>query len=149
MGVRYNAAASTAAAPGITDEIIEIRNSTTRRMYVVEIGVFTGAATATGVGLVRCSAQGTNGTSVAGQSEDPNITAAATGAIYTAVTTGLTLGTNYLRRAMLPAAIGAGIIWTWPPGNELILGTSSSTAVVNISAAVGANPTHAYCVWFE
>lgn len=148
MSNRYEAAQSTAAGPGSADEIFEFRNSSTRRCYIEEIGVFLGAATSTGVGLVRATAQGTNGTQQLGQAEDPNAPAG-TASMYTAVTTGLTLGSNWMRRAILPAAIGAGIIWTWPQSDRLMVATSASIAVVNIAGATGANPTHAYIVWTE
>jgi hypothetical protein len=44
----------------------------------------------------------------------------------------------YLARATLPASLGAGWVWSWNPGEELVIPVSSSLLIdlVAISAAV-------------
>lgn len=150
MSNRYNAAVRVAAAPATGAAYIEIRNTAARRMQVEEIGVFLGAATATGCGLVRATAQGTGGASTAiGQPEDPNQAAGAGLIAASAFTVAPTLGTVYLRRAIVGAAIGGGIIWTWPSSDRLIIPPSGSVVLVNIAAAAGSAVIDAYATWIE
>ena len=93
------------------------------------------AATASTFGLGRPSAIGvTPTTPVAGQAED---SADAASAAQTAVawTTKPTAPASsiYLRRIALPAAIGAGVIWTWPDGPGLIVPINSSIVIFNLA----------------
>lgn len=149
MSNRYEAAVRVAAAPAIAAVYLELRNPAGRRIQIEEIGIFLNAATATGVGLIRATVQGTGGTATLGQAEDPSQSAAGASLVGSAYTAAPTIGTTYLRRAMLPAAIGAGIIWTWPSSDRLILAASTSMCVANISAAAGAATIDAYAVWIE
>lgn len=146
MSNRYEASVSVAAAPAAGANYCEFRNPAARRAQIEEIGVTLGAATATGVGLVRATTQGTAGTAQLGQAEDPS-QAAADASIFHGTLTSLVAGTNWMRRLLLPAAIGAGIIWQWPQSDRLIVPPSASLVLQNIHSAAGAASIHVYFVW--
>jgi hypothetical protein len=92
---------------------------------VREIGVFNETAVASSVGLVRNATTGTPSTSVLVQAQDPQRPAGQTN-IDTAWSAAATVGSNYLRQIVLPATIGAGIVWYFGPG-ELIAKNGATT----------------------
>lgn len=105
------------------------------RLRLRELGIFLAAATASTYGLGRPNAIGVTPTSpVVGQAED-SADAAAVGATAVAWGTRPTTPASsiYLRRISMPAAIGAGIIWTWPDGPGLIVPVNSSIALYNLA----------------
>ena len=111
----------------------ELRSGTNSRLYIRELGIFMGAATASTFGLGRPAAIGiTPTTPVVGQAHDP-ADAAGIGATALAWATKPTTPTSsiYLRRIGLPAAIGAGVIWTF--NEPLIVSVSSSIVVYNLA----------------
>lgn len=111
----------------------ELRSSTNSRLYLKELGIFMGAATASIFGLGRPAAIGvTPTTPVVGQAHDPD-DVAAIGATALAWATKPTTPTSsiYLRRIGLPAAIGAGVIWTF--NDPLIVDISSSIVIYNLA----------------
>lgn len=151
-GNRYGVSAASAAAPAAGAAFAEFRNAATRRVYIIEVGVFLGAATASGVGLVRATAQGTGGASSGTpQAGDPAApTSSVSGLFVNAFTVAPTFtAANAVRRVRLPAAIGAGIIWSWPPGDPLIVPASGSMVLFNNHSAAGAAATDIYVVYYE
>lgn len=114
----------------------ELRSHATQgRLRVRELGIFLGAATASTFGLGRPAAIGVTPTSpVLGQAED-FADAVAVGNTAVAWATRPTVPTTsiYLRRIGLPAAIGAGVIWTWPDGPGLVVPINNSIAVYNLA----------------
>lgn len=144
---RYSAAVRTpAAAAGAA--YADLRSASTDRLFISEIGVFTSAATATSVGLIRPLTVGTVSTTTLGQAEDPG-NPAGTGLIGSAWSVAPTIAVTpiYLRRIALPATIAAGVIWTWPaPG--LIVPVSSSLILWNFGGAAGA-ACDVYIAWDE
>lgn len=112
-----------------------ICTSAARRIRLMELGIFLGAATASTYGLGRPAAIGVTPTSpVAFLPEDP---ADVTGLSTTAVAwgTGPTVPANFFRVVALPATIGAGIIWSFGPAGLVIPNTGISTLVLwNITA---------------
>ena len=152
MSDRYTASAASAAAPTAAAAFAEFRNAATRRCYVHEIGVFLGAATASGVALVRATAQGTGGASSGtGQPEDTNAPAATASGLFVAAFTLAPTFTaaNAMRRIRLPAAIGAGLIWSWPESMPLIVPASASLVLFNNHSATGSAATDIYVCWSE
>ena len=112
---RYALAApkTTGAAAGF---ITQLRAGASRDLRVYEIGCFTASAVSGTVGLIRPSAVGATFTSVGpGAAEDAAV-GAGLAVVDTAITTVPTIGTVFMRRVVLPASIGAGIIWTFPLG---------------------------------
>jgi len=124
----------------------ELRSGTNSRLYIRELGIFMGAATASTFGLGRPAAIGVTPTSpVLGQANDP-ADVVAVGATAVAWGTKPTTPTSsiYLRRVGLPAAIGAGVIWTF--NEPLIVAISSSIVVYNLATNGVAD---IYVIWEE
>ena len=112
-----------------------LRSTTGRDMRVSEVGVYeeSGTAAATSVGLGRPAAVSVTPTTVVPQAEDSSSGAAlCTGSV--AATTKPTSPALFLRRFGIPAALGSGIIWTFPQG--IVIPTGPAELVVwNIGAA--------------
>jgi hypothetical protein len=130
----------------------ELRTASTDSVFIREIGVSVGVAgAAPTVGIIRPNAIGVTPTSPkTGVAEGP--WALGTAASAVAWTTAPTLPATpiYLRRVGLPATVGAGWIWTWNPGEELIVPVSSSILIdcIALSAAV-ATAIDFYVKWVE
>jgi hypothetical protein len=147
-GVSDRSASVTAAA-----RLAEFRTGSTQRAFIREIGVSVGVAGASPtIGIIRPNAIGVTPTSPkAGQPED---TAAPASTMTSAVAWGTapTLpGTPiYMRRVTLPATLGAGWVFSWNPGEELVVPISSSLLIdlVAISAAT-ATAVDWYIKWVE
>ena len=95
--------------------------------------------TVANLGLARSLTRGTPNNSLIGSELDPGPTQAPSGAavdagIYTLAPTFVT-NTKYSRRWVLPAAIGAGIVWVFqepmeiPPGQGIIIVATAAIAV--------------------
>lgn len=146
MALYQHAARSSDTTSG--NSMWELRSHATQgRVRLLELGIFLGAATASTYGLGRPAAIGVTPTSpVVGQALDPGdvaavaATAVAWGTRPTAPTSSI-----YLRRIGLPAAIGAGIIWTFPD-NGLIIPINSSIALYNLATN---GVVDVYAVWDE
>lgn len=126
------------AAPAAGTGIAMIRPASTLDVPVLEIGVFNETAVATSVGLVRSATTGTPSTSALVQAHDPQRPAGQTN-IDTAWSVAATVASNYIRQIILPATIGAGIIWTFPP-DSLIAKNGGTTQLMlwNFGAGTGA-----------
>lgn len=119
----------------------EIRSASTDRLYILEIGIFLAAATASTYGLGRPAAIGVTPTSPVTLLAEDSAAPTGTGQSALAWTTGPTVPANFLRRAQFPATIGSGIIWTFPRG--LIVPVSSSVVLWNLATN---GVVDAYCV---
>ena len=109
----------------------EIRTASTDRIYILELGFFMNAATASTYGFGRPAAIGVTPTSpVTLIAEDP---AAPAGTAQSALAwgTGPTAPTAFHRRVNTPATIGTGIIWTFP--RAFIVPVSSSVVLWNLA----------------
>jgi hypothetical protein len=127
---------STAAAP-----IATLSASSTRDVRVFEVGVSLSTAVSGEVGLMRPA--NTPATPSGGQVGSALDTAYAAGAATTANAwvTAPTVATA-MRRIVLPATVGAGVIWTFP--NGIVIPTSGYLVVWQYTAAaVG------YTVYFD
>jgi hypothetical protein len=115
---------STAAGP------IATVFTTTNRVSVLEMGIFATTAVAGEVGIIR---PGTGGagtvTGVTLQAGDSADNASLTSLAASFATTQPSSPGSALRRIQLPATIGAGVIWTWAPG-ELVVPASATTAQI-------------------
>ena len=119
-----------------------ITGATPGRAKLLEIGVFSAAATAATFGLGIPQAVGvTPADAVDFESEDPN-DVLATGVLQSALSWGTspTIPSKFFRRVALPATIGTGIIWTFPKGltipisNSLVLWNGAANPVVDAYA---------------
>lgn len=146
--VADRSASITAAA-----RLAEIRTASTDKIYIREIGVSVGVAgAAPTIGIIRPNAIGVTPTSPkTGQAEDSSSPA---GTAQSAVAWGTapTLpGTPiYLRRVGLPATVGAGWVWTWNPGEELVVPVSSSILIDLIALSTATSTAiDFYAKWVE
>jgi hypothetical protein len=97
----------------------------TRRASILEIGFFATTAVAGEVGLGRSAGTAVGAlTGTLVQAGDTSDEAGTTTLTTSFATTQPTAPTNFTRRIQLPATIGAGIIWTWAPGELIIPATS-------------------------
>lgn len=133
----YEAAAAktSGAAAG---QILSIITGT-RRASILEIGVFVTTAVAGEVGLGRASGTGATPTSVLVQAMDSADEAGTSN--LTSYATGITAPSVFMRRIQLPATIGAGVIWSWAPGEFLVPASITTVGAPVLwqisSAAVG------------
>lgn len=107
-----------------------------RDARVFEIGVFAVTAVAGEVGIGRPAAIAgtpTGGTAVASGQGYDNVAGAGAAVVDTGWTTPPTSPTTFWRRAMLPATIGAGVIWTFPTG--LVVPASGAFVVWQFTTA--------------
>ncbi len=109
----------------------EMRTASTDRPYLMEVGVYLAAGTASTYGLGRPAAIGVTPTSpVTVLAEDP---AHPAGTVTTALAwaTGPTAPTDFFRRIGFPATIGVGVVWIFPRG--LVVAISSSIVIWNLA----------------
>lgn len=147
---RYSSAVRTpAAAAGAP--YCDFRPAASDRCRILEVGVFTSAATASSIGLIRTLTTGTATTTQAGVPNDP-AEAAGTALIGTAWSTAPTIaGTPlYKRRIALPATAASGVIWTWPTDGPVFATNGATTGLVlwNFGGSAG-SALDVYWVWDE
>ena len=114
--------------------------------FVYELGLFLNAATASILGLGRPANNGSvaGGTVGVGQNIDEDGAAALAGIVLSGWTTAPTAPTNFMRQIGLPAAIGNGIVWSWPRG--LRVKAARSLVVWNIATS---SALRYYVAWEE
>ena len=149
---QYSVADRTAS---VTTAVVlaEVRTAATERIYITEIGVSVGVAGASPtIGLIRRNALGITPTSPKlGQARDPADAVSVSSSAVAWGTPPTLPGTPiYLRRVTLPAQLGAGWVWTFPFGSELVVPVSDAILLnmVAISSAV-ATAIDFYFVWRE
>ncbi|HYB92385.1 MAG TPA: hypothetical protein VEC38_15215 [Candidatus Binataceae bacterium] len=125
----------------------EFRAGSSNRAVILEVGIFLGAATASTYGVGRPAAIGVTPTSpVLGLAEDP-ADAAATAETAVAWGTAPTAPAHFFRHIALPATVGAGVIWTWSEGQELIVPAAGSIVLWNV--ATNSASVYWYIKWRE
>jgi hypothetical protein len=122
----------------------ELRAAATDPIYVQEIGIFLNAATASTIGIGRPANTPAGGTPVLGQANNQDDAVSVGGVITAGWTTSPTVPTQFLRRFGLPAAIGNGMIFTWPKGLRVKQGTS--IVIWNLATN---SITSIYFIWEE
>ena len=123
----------------IANANLEIRAGATNRPRLMEMGIWLNAATQSPIGLGRPQAIGITPTSpVTVLAEDP---AESTGLTQTALawSTGPTVPLQFFRRVNIAAAIGAGVVLTFPRG--IVIAAAGSLVNWNI-AATSVNDVH-------
>ena len=131
---RYTCAFATPAA-ATNAALFDIRSAAGDRVRVLEIGLFSTAATAVTPSLERSTTLGTTSTTVVPQAEEPG-DSAATSVVGTAWSGAPASTAVPLRRIALPANIGAGFIWSFG-GAGLIIPVSSSLVMMNRLGTTG------------
>lgn len=126
-----------AAASGAAYATLHTGNS---RIHIVEFSVFLTTAVTSSIGLIRPSNTPVATTSALGQALGTDTPASLTN-IDTAWSTAPTIGSEYLWRVILPAAVSAGAIKTWRPDRPLVLGPNSWLVVWNFGGSTGGAPS--------
>ena len=126
---------------------VSLYGTATVRPRIVELGLFNTSVTAVEISVNRLTTAGTPGTGLTEVAIDsPDHTAIATG--FAGHTVGPTIG-GELRRAVLGAAAGSGVVWTWPDGNSLEIPASTAQGV-GVIVPTGTGQTLAYYLeWIE
>lgn len=135
---------ATAGAP-----LIALRAPATEKMKLRELGIFLQAATSTRLGLYRATAvSATPASTVAGQNKASGGAASAS-LLVSGWTTAPVIAAVPFRRVTLPAAIGAGIIWTWSADDEMEVGTGAAIGEIVIANLVAVAPSlfDYYAIW--
>jgi hypothetical protein len=147
--MRFEASATSIIVAATATPIVALRCPVTERMGLRELGVTLQAATSTRLGLARASVVSVTPTgNFAGQNKNPASPASGS-TLVTGWTTIPTAGGTPFRRITLPAAIGAGFIWTWPADDPLYVGNGvaiSELCLVNL-VAVAPSLFDFYAVW--
>jgi len=123
---RYSAGALTSAG-STTLPIISLYAAASVGGALREVGVFNTTTTAVALKLVRLTTAGTQGAALVEGKHDPNSVAASCTAVNTH-SIAPTLGDDLGYRAVLGAAIGAGVIWVFG-GTGLIIPTGTGNGI--------------------
>lgn len=135
---------ATANAP-----LVAIRAPATERGVLRELGVTLQAATSTRLGLTRATTVSvTPASTVAGVNQEPGAPAGAT-LLVAGWATAPVVSASYMRRITLPAAIGAGFIWTWAADMAPEIGTGAAIGELVICNLVAVAPSlfDWYAIW--
>lgn len=149
MTTRYSIGFASAAAAA--SAAYAAFRAPTRTSRLIEIGLSCNAATASNVSLFRNTAAGYTATtsSSVGQAEKPTA-AAGTSLVDSAWSTAPTVtAASRIRRFILPATIGAGLIWTFPEGIDIRSATATDILVIWNEGAGAGSVLNGYCVWDE
>lgn len=139
--MRFEASATSIIVAAAATPIVAIRCPVTERMAIREIGITLQAATLTRLSLVRATVVSVTPTgNFVGQNKNP-LSPASASTLVTGWTTIPTAGGTPMRRVTLPAAIGAGVIWTWPADDPLYVGNGVAIGEVCIVNLVAAAPS--------
>jgi hypothetical protein len=124
----YSASVLTTAG-STTLPLAALVGSTSGRVMITEIGVYNTTATAVDVALCRLSTAGTPGSSATTMVEtegSPAATAILKGTYSSTAPTSVVAG----KRAQLGAAVGSGVIWTFPDGLEIPATANAAVGVI-------------------
>lgn len=143
---RFNSGARAAGAGSTTLPSGSIYAGASVNGLLREIGVFNTTTTAVAIALYRLTTTGTRGSALTVSKHRVNTTPTCT--TYNTHTVAPTLGNDLGYRAVLGAAAGSGVIWTFgDAGLEVTLGTSNGVGIV-IATGTGQVLDY-YFVWDE
>jgi hypothetical protein len=127
--------------------IISLYGSAAVVPRIREIGLFNTAATAVALKLVRVSTTGTQGANLV-EASDTNDTTAAVATAWGTHTVAPTLGNDLGYRAVLGAAAGSSVIWTFEDYAMQVLQAANAGIGVIVENGTG-QACQAYIVWQE
>lgn len=147
--MRFEASATSVIVAATATPIVALRCPVTERMALRELGVTLQAATSTRLGLARATVVSATPTgNFAGQAKNP-LSPASASTLVTGWTTIPTAGGTPFRRITLPAAVGAGFIWTWPADDPLYVGNGVAIGEICLVNLVAVAPSlfDWYAIW--
>lgn len=135
-------------AGSTTLPIISLYGSAAVMPRITEIGIFNTATTAVALKLVRLTTTGTQGAGLTETTLNPQNpeTPVATG--FLTHTVNPTLGPDLGYRCVLGAAIGSGIVWTWPDFELCVTVAANAGIGVIVENGTG-QACQAYIKWNE
>lgn len=145
---RFSAALRTTAAGTNLLPACALVGGTTVRPRIAEIGVFNTTAVAASVGVVRLSSAGTPGASVTVAKESDTAQTPLSTVNNTYTSTGPTITAGVLRQAMLGAAIGSGVIWTFGPVGLVVPDVAAAAIAIIVPFSTG-QIMDVYFTWDE
>jgi hypothetical protein len=143
----------TAAGRGVTNLPTTVRgpalfaSAAGGRFVVQEVGVFNTTTSAVAVGVAVCSAQGTGAGGLTEYCEDDPSAPAADETAFTSQSADSTVVAQ-VRQASLGAAIGSGVIWTFPERGLFINEGTGNGIIINCPTGT-AQFLDFYFTWFK
>lgn len=144
---RYAAGGLTTAG-STTLPLASIYGGASSRVYLTELGFFNTSSTAVALRLIRLSTAGTRPTawsSTQVSQEDPTTAVAA---VYGTHTVAPTLGADLGYRCVLGAAVGSGVVWSWPDRIMTISATANAGIGLIVENGTG-QALQFYVAWGE
>lgn len=142
---RYVAGVLTTAG-STTLPIIALTGGTTVHPRIYEIGVFNTTAIAVALKLVRLSTAGTPGSSLTAAQFEPEAAAAVAVAKGTYTVTATMTDLGY--RCVLGAAVGSGVVWTFPDTGLVVPNVANAAIAVVVENGTG-QACQCYVMWGE
>lgn len=144
---RYSSGGLTTAG-STTLPLASLYGAATGRVFITQLGFFNTTATACALKLVRLTTAGTRPTAWTAAPTSLEDTAAAVGLAYGTHTVAPTLGADLGYRAVLGAAIGSSVIWTWVDRFLTITATANAGIGLIVENGTG-QPVQFYVEWGE
>ena len=143
---RHSSGALSAGAGSTTLPLLSLYSIASRVARLREVGIFQTVGTVQALKLIRLGSAGTQGTGLV--EADHNADSAADATAFNTHTVNPTLGDDLGYRTVLPATIGAGLIWTF--GDEGIIIPAGTANGVGIIVENGTGQViQGYFVWDE
>jgi hypothetical protein len=142
---RQAASYRTATIGSLTLPIASLYASSTGGLWLVEVGITNTATVAFECSLVRLTSAGTQGVTVTVTYEESDVGFTAKGDARQSHTANPGLGTE-IRRAMIGASAGSGVIWTFG-GRGLFIPSGVANGVGLIALTGAAQLSDVYWSW--
>lgn len=145
---RYSAAGrSTTTVPTSLQGPGVFASATGGRFVVQEVGVFNTTSVSAVAGIAVCTASGTQAGGLTEWCEDDPSAPAASETAFTQMSTNATLGAQ-VRQAPLGAAVGSGVIFTFPEQGLVLAEGVGNGIIINCPTGTGQHVDF-YVVWFK
>lgn len=144
---RYSAGGLTTAG-STTLPLASLYGSASGRPFITEMGFFNTTSTSCALKLVRLTTAGTRPTAWTSSPLTAEDTAPAVGVAYGTHTVAPTLGADLGYRAVLGAAVGSGVVWTFPDRVLTIPATANAGIGLIVENGTG-QAIQWYCAWGE
>lgn len=135
-------------AGSTTLPLSSLYGSASGRIFITEIGIFNTTSTAVALKLVRLTTAGTRPTAWTSAPVSLEDAAAAVGLAYGTHTVAPTLGADLGYRCVLGAAVGSGVVWTFPDRVLTITATANAGIGLIVENGTG-QAVQAYWAWGE
>lgn len=142
------AAGLTTSAGSTTLPICALVGGTGGRIRIAEIGVFNTTSTAVNLVLCRLSTAGTPGTAATSRLTDASDAATAVGTLRNTYSSTAPTTTELGIGFPLPAAVGGGIVLTFPDDTLTIAATANAGIGILVESGTG-QAVRTYWRWYE